>query len=208
VKSKLPSEERKTTVVLGIPRGGMIIAEKVAKKLSPFYFDAIISKKLSYPGNEERAIGAISEDGFTYLDPQFARDSVISQAYLEREKLNQLQEIKRRTISYFEKHRNDIGPILKNKTAILVDDGAATGSTVIAAVNLIKRLEPGPKGVIVALPVAPKTTVNILERECEAQVVVLKEPDSARFYSVEQYYKNFEQISDDHVIQVMRNRLF
>jgi predicted phosphoribosyltransferase len=201
-------EEQKTAVVLGIPRGGVITADIVAKKLSTLLFDIIIPRKLTDPDNKEQAIGAIMEDGTTYIDQQLINDLQISSEYLEKEKLEQIREIKRRTALYHnnEPIREDFSSsFLKDKTIILVDDGAATGATIIAAARWIKKLENKPKRLIIAIPVAPKSTVNLLKKECNAEVEVVISPSST-FHSVEQYHQNFQQIPDEQVIRIMKNR--
>lgn len=201
-------EEQKTAVVLGIPRGGVITADIVAKKLSTLLFDIIIPRKLTDPDNKEQAIGAIMEDGTTYIDQQLINDLQISSEYLEKEKLEQIREIKRRTALYHnnEPIREDFSSsFLKDKTIILVDDGAATGATIIAAARWIKKLENKPKRLIIAIPVAPKSTVNLLKKECNAEVEVVISPSST-FHSVEQYHQNFQQIPDEQVIRIMKDR--
>lgn len=201
-------EEQKTAVVLGIPRGGVITADIVAKKLSTLLFDIIIPRKLTDPDNKEQAIGAIMEDGTTYIDQQLINDLQISSEYLEKEKLEQIREIKRRTALYHnnEPIREDFSSsFLKDKTIILVDDGAATGATIIAAARWIKKLENKAKRLIIAIPVAPKSTVNLLKKECNAEVEVVISPSST-FHSVEQYHQNFQQIPDEQVIRIMKDR--
>jgi putative phosphoribosyl transferase len=201
-------EEQKTAVVLGIPRAGVITADIVAKKLSTLFFDIIIPRKLTDPDNKEQAIGAIMEDGTTYIDQQLIDDLQIPTEYLEKEKLEQIQEIKRRTALYRNNEPTRKGfssSFLKGKTVILVDDGAATGSTVIAAAQWIKKLENKPKRLIIAIPVAPKSTVNLLRKEYNAEVEVVVSPSST-FHSVEQYHQNFQPITDEQVIKIMKDR--
>jgi putative phosphoribosyl transferase len=116
--------------VLGIPRGGVIVADIIAKKLS-CEFDIIIPRKLHAPHNEELAIGATMEDGTTYLNDELIRELEISQEYIEKEKIEQIGEIKRRYSLYRNVRRREYQ--FKDNTVILADDGAATGATVIAA---------------------------------------------------------------------------
>ena len=203
-------EEQKTAVVLGIPRGGVITADIVAKKLSTLFFDIIVPRKLTDPDNKEQAIGAIMEDGTTYIDQQLINDLQISLEYLEKEKLEQIQEIKRRTALYrnnepTRKGFSSSSSFLKDKTVVLVDDGAATGATIIAAARWIRKLENKPKRLIIAIPVAPKSTVNLLRKECNTEVEVVISPSST-FHSVEQYHQNFQQIPDEQVIKIMKDR--
>jgi putative phosphoribosyl transferase len=203
IKSK---EEQKATIVLGIPRAGVITADIVAKKLSTSFIDIVIPRKLTHPNNKELAVGGIMEDGALYINKQLINDFQISSGYLEKEKLEQLEEINRRTILYCKKPRKDFSCFLEDKTVILVDDGAATGATIIAAARWIRRLENTPKRLIIALPIAPKCTVNLLKRECNAEVDVILSPSSSTFHSVEQYHHNFQPITDEQVIRIMKDR--
>jgi putative phosphoribosyl transferase len=133
-------------------------------------------------------------------------DFQISSEYLEKEKLEQLEEIKRRTILYCKEPRKDFSSFVEDKTVILVDDGAATGATIIAAARWIRRLENTPKRLIIALPVAPKCTVKLLQKECNAEVEVIISPSLSTFHSVEQYHQNFQEVTDDQVIRIMKDR--
>ncbi|HEU5120328.1 MAG TPA: phosphoribosyltransferase family protein [Candidatus Nitrosocosmicus sp.] len=188
-----------TILILGIPRGGVIVGDIVASKL-PYYcdFDIVIPRKLTAPNNHEIAIGAIMEDGNAFLNDDIITDLEVDREYLEKEKTRQLEEIKRRTISY----RGLKKPIkLQDQIVILVDDGAATGATIIAAARWIKR--QGPKKVIMALPVTSKDTVELLKQECD-HVVTGTTPSSVIFKTVGQYYQEFCQVEDNQVIQVIR----
>jgi predicted phosphoribosyltransferase len=199
-------EEQKAAVVLGIPRAGIITADIIAKKLSTNFFDIVIPRKLTHPDNKELAIGAIMKDGTSYINEQLINDFQIPSEYLEQEKLEQIQEIKRRTGIYCKEPRRDFSSFLKDKTVILVDDGAATGATIIAAVRWIMQLDRKPKRLIIAIPVAPKYTVNLLKKQCNAEVEVVISPSSSTFHSVEQYHQNFQPITDDQVIRIMSDR--
>ena len=130
-------EDSKKCIVLGIPRGGVIIADIIARKLSA-EFNVIIPRKLRAPHNEEVAIGAVMEDGTTYLNELIVRELEISPEYIEKEKSLQLEEIKNRTLLYHNALLSIKEYNLKNKTVILADDGAATGATIIAAFQMVK----------------------------------------------------------------------
>jgi putative phosphoribosyl transferase len=200
LKDTVKKEQIAHVIVLGIPRGGVVTADIVARKLSSPEFDIVIPRKLTDPDNKEQAIGAIMEDGTTYFDEQLMRDFQISSEYLEKEKSHQMEEIKRRTILF---RKEGLGCEFDGKTVILVDDGAATGATVIAAVRSIKK-QFRPKCVIIALPVAPKDTLKVLKQEAD-RVEVITSP-SANFHSVGQYYQEFNPITDEQVLEVIRNR--
>src|SRR5215813_9287157 len=187
-------------IVLGIPRGGVVTADSVARKLSnafkSVHFDLILPRKLTDRDNKEQAIGAIMEDGTTYLDEELVKMLQITPEYLQKEKAQQICEIRRRKMLYsIHKPIGEHGH-LKDETVILVDDGAATGATLIAAARWL-RTKHTPKRLVIALPVAPKNTVNLLEQESDLVKVVVSA--SFMFRSVEQYYHDFEQVLDDRV---------
>ena len=187
----------------------MIIADIVATKLSSNYFDIIIPRKLGAQYNEELAIGAVMEDGTTYLNEEVVRTLGILQEYIDKVKLEQIQEIKRRT-SLYRSSNSKLGVLEEQKnnnrttTIILVDDGAATGATLIAAARHIKQ-KYIPKRLIIAIPVAPKDTVNLLKKEAD-HVEVITSPLTSQFKSVGQYYQSFEAVTDQQVIEVMKKR--
>jgi predicted phosphoribosyltransferase len=212
-------------VVLGIPRGGVVTADAMVRKLTSLssstsslqssssantttavYFDIIIPRKLTAPDNKELAIGAIMEDGTTYLDQEMVSMLQITPEYLEKEKANQIEEIKRRTALYSTDilinnnyhHRE----YLKGKFIILVDDGAAIGATLIAAARWLRK-HYSPSRLIIAVPVAPKDTVKLLKQEADVVEVVTS---PFNFRSVGQFYQDFQQVSDDKVIEILRNR--
>ena len=199
-------QERKGSIVLGIPRGGVIVGDIIARRLS-CEFDIIIPRKLRAPHSEELAIGAVMEDGTTYLNDTLVRELKVSQEYIEKEKAYQIQEIKRRSSLY--RNSQDRYKLRNNKYVILADDGAATGATVVAAARWIKKKNittNNPKRLIIAIPVAPKETLNLLKNEAD-HVEVITSPSTYNFKSVGQYYQNFEPVTDEQVIDVMkRNR--
>jgi putative phosphoribosyl transferase len=209
-------EEQKNALVLGIPRGGVITADIVAKRLSSPFFDIIIPRKLLDIDNKEQSIGAVMEDGTSYLDQELVNELQIPSEYIEKEKLEQIQEIKRRSQLYrggsgssISKYNFD-SSLLNNRTIVLVDDGAATGATLIVSAKWINRVlqqqpESKSKRLIIAVPIAPKDTVNLLKRECNAEVEVVTSP-STTFRSVSQYYDNFEPVADEQVIEIMKAR--
>jgi putative phosphoribosyl transferase len=201
LKDKIKKQEdQRNAIVLGIPRGGVITADIVAKKLSTYNFDIVIPRKLTDIDNKEQSIGAIMEDGTTYLDKELIDELSIPDDYIEKEKAYQIQEIKRRSSLY---RRQGLEYNIKDKTVILVDDGAATGATIIAAARWVKK-RTRPKYLIIAIPVAPKDTVQRLKGECDA-VEVITSP-SSMFRSVSQYYQSFEPVLDDKVIGIMKAR--
>lgn len=195
-------EERKNSIVLGIPRGGVIIADTIARKL-PCEFGIIMTRKLRAPHNEEVAIGAVMEDGTTYLNEVITKELGISHEYIEKEKTLQLEDIKRRVSLYYGSTVSEDYDINKDKTVILADDGAATGATVIAATRWIRATKK-PAKLIVAIPVAPKDTMDLLRREAVDHIEVITAPSTSHFRSVGQYYQSFEPVSDEEVIQIIQ----
>lgn len=189
-------------LVLGIPRGGVIVADFVAQKLiSSHYkcnFDIVIPRKLTAPGNQEIAIGAIFEDGTLYLNEDLIRDLGISSDYLEAEKSRQLEEIKRRKSIYLSK---EIELDLKDQTVILVDDGAASGATIIVASRWIKKQKPSK--LVIAIPVTSKNILEILKRESDL-VVTGTTPSATNFKTVGQYYQEFKPVEDEDIINVIK----
>lgn len=142
------------------------------------------------------------EDGTTYLNDQLIRELEISQEYIEKEKIEQIGEIKRRYSLYQNVRRSEYQ--FKDKTVILADDGAATGATIIAAARWIKKRTPSnPKShLIITVPVAPKPTKDLLRRESDHVEVILS-PSTFNFKSVGQYYQSFEPVTDEQVINIM-----
>lgn len=184
-------------LILGIPRGGVIVGDIVAKKFSAD-FDIIIGRKLGAPANDELAIGAVMEDGTAYINQYLVDALKVSEEYIEAEKLKQANEIKRRKALYrkFSDHK------IQDRVAILVDDGIATGATTVAAARWTRKQRPTL--LIVAVPVAPSQTLDILKQESDAIEVVMV---PAIFNAVGEFYENFEPVTDDQIIEIMRNRL-
>ena len=200
----IEKDERKNLIVLGIPRGGVIVANVIARKLGASLFDIILPRKLLTPNNEENAFGAIMEDGSTYIDFNIVNKLSISQEYLNDEKKKQMSEIKSRSILYrnspklLEYHVkiND-----KDRIVILVDDGAATGSTLISLARWIRnRNEHKFKKIIIAIPVAPKKTINILKKECDYLEIIFQ---PLKFKTVSHFYKEFLPVTDQEVIDLL-----
>ncbi len=185
----------KDSLVLGIPRGGVVVAKEVAKILK-CELDIIIPRKLRSPFNPELAFGAISDDESLVIDESLVSLLNISQEFIEQEKKTQLEEIKRRRKKY---NMDKLLPDMKGKTVILVDDGIATGATMKAGVISVKKKKP--EKIIVAIPVASPQSVEEL-KEITDEVICLYAP--AYFAAVGQFYTEFSQTSDDEVIEILK----
>jgi len=207
LKDILKKDARQDITVIGLPRGGFVIAEVIATKLS-CSLDMMISKRLRAPHNEEVAIGAIAEDGTTYLNKSLIEELKISEEFINNEISFQLQEIRRLSNLYYKGKKTlpDGKHFTKDKTIILVDDGAATGSTVIATVRSLRKTH-NPKRVIVAIPVSPRSTVDLLKNEDINHLEVITSPVDNNFGSIEQFYQNFSQVSDIQVLNIIRTAI-
>jgi len=177
-------------IVLGIPRGGVVVAYEVAKTLG-LPLDVFVARKIGAPGNPELAIGAVASDGTVVLDELSISLMGVPKQYIEKETERQKEEIRKRLQAY---RGGREGYSLQGKIVILVDDGVATGATIIASLRAIKASNPSQT--ILAVPVAPPDTVEKLRREAD-KVICLYTPSP--FWAVGAFYVNFEQISDEEV---------
>jgi putative phosphoribosyl transferase len=208
LKDVIKKQDRRNTVVLGIPKGGLIVAESIARSLN-CGFDFIVVKRLRSPDNEELSIGAVAEDGTTYLNDLIISELKISRDYIENEKSKQMQEAKRVTGLYNCNNEqffkiNDID--YKNTTIVIADDGSATGATAITAIHSIRE-KINPKRLLIALPISPIGTINALKNEDVDDIRVITSPPDKKFVSIEQYYRNFEQVSEEQVLALFRRRI-
>jgi putative phosphoribosyl transferase len=185
----------KDAVVLGIPRGGVVIAREIAKIIGG-ELDIVLSRKLGAPGNPELAIGSVSEDGKLFLNELVIGRNQSAGPYIEREKAHQLEEIKRR-VEIFRKARAKVR--LQGRQVILTDDGLATGATMEAAIWAARH--EGARKVVVAVPVAPEDTVERI-KDGPDEMIVLRLP---RFFSaVGQFYEEFGQTTDEEVVEILK----
>jgi predicted phosphoribosyltransferase len=204
----LKKDERKNIMIFGIPRGGIIVADSIARKLKTENLDILIPRKLATPHNKENAFGAIMEDGVTtMINDRIVEALSISSEYIEQEKVRQLQEVKRRALLYRGSDKLlDYSNKINNSqmTVVLVDDGAASGATLIVSARWIReRKEHKFKKLIIAVPVAPKDTASVLEKECDHLEIITK-ASSSKFQSVSQYFKDFNPIDDKQVIEILK----
>ncbi len=185
-------------IVLALPRGGVPVAYRVAKRLhAPL--DLIIVRKLGAPFNEEFAIGALveGEPERIVLNEEAVYRLGVGKEYLDKVVAKEREELHRRQKLY----RGGPNPLenLSGRTVILIDDGIATGYTMKAALAAIR--EQRPAQIVVAVPVAPQDTLGEMERLAD-RVVVLETPEP--FWAVGAHYEHFDQTSDDEVIELLK----
>lgn len=185
---------KKDLVVLGIPRGGLPVAFEVAARLcAPL--DVFLLRKLGVPGHEELAFGAIATGGVRVLDQEIVEALDISERAIEQVTSTERSELERHARVY----RGDRPALdVKGKTVILVDDGIATGSSMRAGIRALRQLQP--KRIVVAVPVAPKRTCDLLKGELD-ELVCLQTPPL--FHAIGQFYEDFSQVSDQEVLALL-----
>lgn len=181
-------------VVLGLPRGGVPVAACVAETLDA-PLDVIVVRKLGVPYHREYAMGAVGERGVRHIDWRVVSTAGISASQLAHAIEREQAEIESRALRF----RGDAPPLdVTGRTVIIVDDGIATGSTVTAAIRVVRDM--GAERVIVAVPAAPADTVARLRRLAD-EVVVLETPEP--FYAVGQAYVDFSQVDDREVVEIL-----
>ena len=177
-------------VVLALPRGGVPVGFEVAQALK-VPLDVFVVRKLGVPGQEELAMGAIASGGVRILNRTIVDGLAISPEQIDAVAAREQRELERRECAY----RGASGPLdVRGRTAILVDDGVATGSTMRAAVGSIRQ--KGPLKIVVAVPVASRYTCDELQEEADETLCLYTPLD---FFAVGQWYREFSQISDEEV---------
>jgi predicted phosphoribosyltransferase len=183
-------------LVLAIPRGAVGMGKVLAEELDG-ELDVVLVRKLRSPFSPEFAVGAIDESGWTYVAEHAARSGA-DEAYLEREKQGQLETLRKRRLQYTPA-RPPIDP--KDRVVIVVDDGLATGASMIAALHAVRARKPAR--LISAVPVAAPDSLKRIEPYAD-EVVCLAAP--AGFYAVGQFYREFPQVEDKEVVAVLAQR--
>jgi putative phosphoribosyl transferase len=189
-------EQPRDALILGIPRGGVVVARATADELQR-PLDVLVVRKLGAPHNPELAIGAIGPNGAITLDEDVLRALPnVPTDYIEREAAEQLREIERRLTMY---RGDEPFPDVHGRTTVVVDDGIATGSTAHAALRWLRAQGANP--VILAVPVAPLQATGEFRSEAD-RLIILAAPQ--RFFAVGQWYDNFDQVSDEEVVAALR----
>ncbi|SFM73683.1 putative phosphoribosyl transferase [Marinobacter pelagius] len=184
--------DRQDLLVLALPRGGVPVAYELAEALhAPL--DLMLVRKLGSPGQQELAMGAIASGGVRVLNEELVSYLHVSEETLEKVAVREQKELERRERAY----RGDRPwPEILGKCVILVDDGVATGATMRVAIKALRK--QNPKEVVVAVPVAPPDTIEVLRREAD-DVVCLAMPEP--FTAIGLWYVNFSQVSDEEVTE-------
>ena len=185
---------RPDLIVLALPRGGVPVGAEVARKLG-VPLDVFVVRKLGLPGHPELAMGAIALGGVKVLNSEVVNTLRIPDHVIDAVAADEFEELKRRERSY----RGDLPPPdVAGKTVIVVDDGIATGSTMMAAISALRQLNVGR--VVIATPTVARPTYLYL-RESADDVVAVIVPDT--FYGVGEWYEDFTQTSDEEVHRLL-----
>lgn len=190
----LQENKVRADLVLGLPRGGVIVAAEAARALH-LPLDVLIVRKIGHPFHREFAVGALAEDGVLVLDKGGVGNSPVMRVELEEI----IEEEKERLRSYQARFHPKGSPNLAGKTVVLVDDGIATGATTEAAVLSVRKQRA--RSVVVAAPVASTGAVERLARVADDVQVVWVDPD---FDAVGRYYAEFSQTTDQEVLELLQ----
>jgi putative phosphoribosyl transferase len=193
--AKLKKREWHKPLVLAIPRGGVVTGAVLARELGAD-LDVVLARKLRAPGQPELAVGAVSEDGQVYLNHYGRQYHDVMEGYLDEERRHQISEIARRK-KLFRAVRPQA--LVTGRSVIVTDDGIATGSTMIAALQTVKAQKA--REIIVAVPVASPDRLGEIRRWCD-EVVCLLTPET--FWAIGQFYEDFTQVEDEEVIKLLR----
>ena len=182
-------------LVLGVPRGGVVLGAVLARELGAD-LDVVLARKLRAPDQPELALGALAETGEVYIEPPVEQGADWLQAYLAEEYRRQREEIERGQWRY----RQGGPPArVEGRSVILTDDGIATGSTMLAALQAVRTQRPGR--LIAAVPVGPPDRLEEVARWCDELVCLHAPPD---FVAVGAFYENFSAVGDEEVIHILR----
>lgn len=180
-------------IVLGIPRGGVIVAFEISQALQA-PLDVFLSQKLGVPGHEELAFGAVTSGG-SFLNQRVIREAGISPDTLRQVSSAAQDKLKNRELLF---RRNRAPLIVEDRIAILVDDGVATGASLFAAIGAVRLMKP--KKLVVAVPVAPYLLCGRIRTEADEFIVLACPWD---FFAVGEFYDQFSQVSDGEVLAAL-----
>jgi putative phosphoribosyl transferase len=187
--------QNQPVIVLGIPRGGVVVAEKISEAFSAL-LDVVIVRKIRAPYQPELGIGAVvNGDNISIINEEMVRVLGVSQDYLNNEIAYQREEIERRLQLY---RGNRSSPDVTGKNIIVVDDGIATGYTFRAALEGLRRRNPAK--LIAAVPVAAGSSIDMISAFCD-EIVCLCVPES--FIAVGNWYLDFNQVSDEEAVEIL-----
>jgi predicted phosphoribosyltransferase len=189
LSEKLEKYQDTDTIILAVPRGGVPIGYEIAKNLN-LPLDIILSKKIGHPLNKEYAIGAVSLDS-TIIEEH----PDVSNTYIESE-IKNLRALLQENYAIYMGNRKPID--VKGKNVIVVDDGIATGNTLLASINMLRK--NNPKKIIVAVPVVPADVVPVFKQKADEFIFLIAPID---FGGVGRFYENFEQVNDDEVVRML-----
>ncbi len=196
-QNQLKDRDPQNIVIVGIPRGGVIIADIIASKLGA-KLDIVVSRKIGAPDNSELAIGAVMPNGSYFLNQEIVDMRNIPLDYIQAQASAQAKEIDRRLTSY--RGTKEYDNEFDGKTVVLVDDGIATGATMLASARWIKN-EQHCKQLVIAVPVAPGEILSQLKQVAD-EVIVLYTPEP--FIAIGRFYEDFDQVSDNQVKEIMK----
>jgi predicted phosphoribosyltransferase len=189
LSEKLKKYQNSSTVVLAVPRGGVPVASIIAKSLH-LPLDIVLSKKIGHPYNKEFAIGAVSMDSMIIDEhPDVPKE------YIEKE-IVRLRKLMQEKYGIYMGNRTPLD--IKDKNIIVVDDGIATGNTLLVSINMLRKRNPAK--IIVAVPVIPYDTVSVFEKNTDEFIYLIA---SKYFRGVGGFYEDFNQVEDDEVIKLL-----
>lgn len=196
---RLAGRELREPLVLALPRGGVPVAYEIARSLGA-ELDVLVVRKIGAPHHEELGIGAVTEGGYYWIDPELRDQVEATNQQIERTLIHEKAELRRRLELY---RGSRPLPQVKNRSVIVVDDGLATGVTARVACAYLRR--EGANEVILAVPVCSPRTAAAVREEVD-EFICLEEP--RLFLSVGQFYEDFRQTSDEEVLRLLgRSRL-
>jgi len=183
----------KDVVVYALPRGGVVLGKEIAQSLGA-PLDLVITRKIGYPGNEECAVCAVAEDGHMICNGPHS--SLLDQEWLLARAKEEMQEAKRRRLVYL-RGKEQLSP--EGKTAVIVDDGVATGLTVLLAIKELRH--SNPRKIVVAVPVSSREAADRIGEDAD-ELIALETP--YHFMAVGEHYEQFPQLTDEEVIRIMK----